>query len=123
MANTYRIRLLDNASTAGATVQVGDTLGAGDGPIAKLLFPVLGAALQAEFFGSPTVVKIQVFGRLDGQTWSTTPIADLKTSAGYKNGDISQFTLPAPLLDVKANLVTLTGGTGVSLYLIAYGAS
>jgi hypothetical protein len=121
MSLTQRIRLLDNASVAGATVSVGNTLGAGDGPIFNLMYPQLGCAVQAEFFGSPSVVEIDVFARLDGQTWSTTPIVALKTASGYKNGDISQFTLPAPLLEVKANLTTLTGGTGVSLYLIAIG--
>src|ERR1700719_2477666 len=120
MSLTQRVTLLNNQSAAGATVSVGNVLGAGDGPIVNLMYPQLAACLQAEFFGAPSAVKIFVFARLSGQTWSTTPIATLDTSGGYKNGDISQLTLPAPLLEVKANLNTLTGGTGVSLYLAAF---
>jgi hypothetical protein len=120
MSLTQRLTLLNNQSVAGATVAVGNVLGAGDGPILNLMYPQLAACLQSEFFGAPSAVKIIIFARIGGSTWGT--IATLDTSVGgYVGGQISQLTLPAPLIEVKANLATLTGGTGVSCYLSAWG--
>jgi hypothetical protein len=119
MSLTQRFKLLNAQTAAGATVTVGNTLGPGDGPIFNLMYPQLGASIQAESAGSTTGYKIIIMGRLDGQTWGT--IATLDTTSGYTNGNISQITLPAPLLEVKANLATNTGGGTVSCYLVAIG--
>lgn len=117
MALTNRMRLLDNASATGAS-GTGQTRGAGDGPLFNLMYPVLGACVQAEAIGGTTAYKILIMAKLDGATWAT--IATLDTGAGYTNGAMNQLTLPGPILEVKANLNSITG-TGVSCYLVTWG--
>lgn len=67
-------------------------------------------AMQVVFTGSPTAVKVLLWGSLDGTNYGSTPAATFDTADGLVSGDKigvseSNFT------HVLADLVTLTGGT------------
>lgn len=120
MSLTGAFRLLDGQTVAGASAS-GDTPGAGDGPVHKLMFPHLAASVQAEINGNPTACVINVMALLDGATWDTIAVLDI--AEGYVSGEIQPISFPAPFRQIKANLATLSGGTApsVSCYFTVIG--
>lgn len=118
MANTAQLILLNGQSAAGASGS-GNTQGPGDGPLFNLFVPYMAAAVQAEIFGSPAACVINIMALLNGATWDTIAVLDI--SEGYISGEIQPIALPAQVLQVKANLATLSGGSNpsVSCYLTA----
>jgi hypothetical protein len=91
----------------------------GDGPVFNLEFPQLAAAVQAIISGAPTQAVINVMALLNGSTWDTLAVLD--TNQGYLSGEIATISFPAPIVQIKGNLGTLTGGTSpsVTLYFTA----
>lgn len=120
MSLTQRFTLL-NAQTAAGATGAGKTQGAGDGPLFNFMYPQLAAAVQAEISGAPSACVINIMALLDGGTWDTLCVLDI--AQGYISGEIQPISFPAPVLQVKANLATLTGGNApaVSCYLTAIG--
>lgn len=83
----------------------------------------LGAAkrtfgLQVTVTGAPTAAVVDLEGSLDGSTWDA--IGTWSIGAGQASGDIV-FVVDRPVLHVRANLTTLTGGTAptVTAYICA----
>ncbi len=103
MTQTAAIKLLNATTTTG------------DGAVFNLAFPQLAAAVQMEVTGSPTRAVVSLLALLDGGTWDTICVLD--TAQGYVSGEIVTL-FPTPVRQVKANLGTLSGGTGptVSFY-------
>lgn len=64
-------------------------------------------SMQVTFTGSPTGVKVNIEGRIDGANYAT--IGTFDTAAGNVSGDIVSVT-NANIDDIRANLVTLSGG-------------
>ena len=64
--------------------------------------------MQVGYLGSPTAVKVNLEGSLDGVNWTTLAVFD--TGAGATNFAIASST-STMVLYARANLVTLTGGT------------
>jgi hypothetical protein len=73
--------------------------------------------LQVNTTGSPTVATINLEGTLDGSHWFKLAQWNLSNQA---TGDIV-FATMTPVLGIRANLITLTGGTSptVTAYLSA----
>lgn len=62
-------------------------------------------SLQTIFTGLPSFVQVSLEGTLDGTTWGA-----LFATNPSNSGDIVQNNMP-PVMGVRINLVTLTGGT------------
>jgi hypothetical protein len=89
----------------------------GDGPVFKVMYPVLAVAVQAEIFGAPAACVINLLGLIDGSTFDT--IATLDVSQGYVSGEIVMLPLPVMVKQIKGNVGSLSGGIApsVSLYV------
>lgn len=64
--------------------------------------------MQVSFTGSPTRVVVNLEGTVDGTNWKV--FATFDTNAGNASGDVITIS-EQPLLNARANLTTLTGGS------------
>lgn len=109
MANTLSAVLLNGVTSTG------------DGPVLDMVSPQYATAVQAEIFGAPATCVINVMGLLLGGTWDTLAVLDI--SGGYISGQIQPLLFPAPIIQVKGNISTLTASgpaqPSVNLYFTA----
>lgn len=71
-------------------------------------------AVQATFTGAPTVVRLDLQGSLDGTTWSNLA-EHTATADELTDGALLYHVVYKPVIFVRLNLVTLTGGTAPTL--------
>lgn len=117
MAETVRLTLLNQAIAAGAT-GAGLIQGAGDGPIFQLDYPFIAAAWQIEFpTGAPSALAGSILGLIDGQTWGSLATFDQTPTSGK----ITAFAYPFCVRAIKANIASITVGSGGAVNLFFSG--
>jgi hypothetical protein len=108
LSRTVSFTMLDGVTTGVAT---------GDGPVFRVDFPYLAAAVQAEISGAPGACVINIMGLIDGSTYDTVAVLDI--AQGYVSGEVSPLTFPVPLRTIKGNIGALSNGAAVKLYFMA----
>jgi hypothetical protein len=103
------------ATTGGGATLLNEVTASGDGPVLKVMQPIVIEAIQAEISGDPAACVINLLGLIDGLTFDT--IATLDVNQGYVSGGIVMLPARMRLRQIKGNVSALSAGASVSLYV------